>query len=83
MRVEKSIDGCVAFRPFVAIMTRHNSGPRGLHLPRNSPYFGLLSVVACIYAQSLPSLRLPCKFKDSFEGQQELLFYLRYCMWTE
>ena len=56
-------------------MTRPNSAPRDLHFRLNSPYFGLLSVVARIYAQSLPSLHLPRKFKDSFEGQQGLLFY--------
>ena len=83
MRVVKFIDGWVALRLFVAIMTRHKSGPRGLHLIPNPPYFGLLSVVARIYAQSLPGLQLPRKFKDSFEGPQGLLFYLQYCMWTE
>lgn len=83
MRVVKFVDGWVAFRLFVAIMTRHNSGPRDLHVHLNPPYFGLLSVVARIYAQSLPSLHPPCKFKDSFEGWQGLLFYLRYGMQTE
>ena len=83
MRVVKFVDGWVAFRLFVAIMTRHKSGPRGLHLIPNPPYFGLLSVVARICAQSLPSLQLPRKFKDSFEVQQELLFYLWYSMQTE
>lgn len=83
MRVVKFVDSWFAFRLFVAITTRHNSGPRCLHLPRNPPYFGLLFVFARIGAQSLPSLQLPCKFKDSFEGQQGLLFYLQYCIWTE
>lgn len=83
MRVVKFVDGWVAFRLFVAIMTRNNSGPSDLHFHPNPPYFGLLSVVARIYAQSLLSLQLPRKFKDSVEGQQGLLFYLQYCMWTE
>lgn len=83
MRVVKFVDSWFAFRLFVAITTRHNSGPRDLHFHLNPPYFGLLSVVALIYAQSLPGLQLPRKFKDSFEGPQGLLFYLQYCMWTE
>ena len=83
MRVVKFVDGWVALRLFVAIMTRHNSGPRDLHFHLNLPYFGLFPVVARIYAESLLSLRFPRKFKDSFEVQQELLFYLWYSMQTE